>query len=149
MSVYVVSNNHINVLVSWFITDSDIDKLWVRIGGQYTYLDRGNAPRVAYELHKQNVRCVNYHYNDNKSDEQYIFTEVENARQVYSLAEIAGAIDCLEYESNETDDYKQTEAYEIITSMRRKLLEEVQKRDLGDNVTWEIGKLKDTPVKLN
>jgi hypothetical protein len=148
MSVYVVSDNHINVLVSWFLTDNDIDKLWVKVGGQHTYLDRENAPRVAYELHKQNVRCVNHHYHDNNSDEQYTFTEVEGARQVYSLAEIAGAIDCLEYESNETDDYKQTEAYEIIASMRRKLLEILQKRELGDNVTWEISKLKDTPIKL-
>lgn len=147
MSAYIVSNNHINVIVSWFMDYRKDSQLWYELNGQYGYMSAEDAPKVAYELYKQNVRSVNYHYNDNQTDELYQFEQVKNAKQAYSLAEIAGALDGLEYQSCETDDYHQTDAYKIITSMRKDLLKRVQERDLGDNTTWAIDELKDKPAK--
>ena len=147
MSAYIVSNNHIDVIVSWFLNNYKDSQLWYEINGQYGYMDSEQAPKVAYELYKQNVRSVNRRYNDSETDELYQFTEVKNAKQAYSLAEIAGALDCLEYQSCETDDYHQTDAYKIITSMRKHLLKKIQADELGDNTTWSIDELKDKPAK--
>lgn len=142
MSAYTVSDNHLNVLVSWFMENRVEYRLWYKLNGKFGYMSAGDAPRVAYELYKQNVLSVNDRYNDIESDEQYTFEYIKNAKQAYGLAEIAGAIDCLEYQSCETDNYKNTDAYSIITAMRKNLLERVQNRELGDGTTWNIDELK-------
>lgn len=148
MSAYIVSNTQINVIVSWFIDYRKDCQLWYELNGQYGYMDQEVAPKVAYELYKQNVLSVNSRYDDTESDEQYKFEYISNAKQAYCLAEIAGALDNLEYQSCETDNYHSTDAYKIITAMRKDLLKRVQNHDLGDNTTWGIDELKDKPAQF-
>lgn len=148
MSAYIVNKNHINVIVSWFTENGLDDNLYIEIKQNYSYMTKELAPIVAQTLYSQNVRSVNDRYNDNTSDEQYSFEYLPNIKNAYSLAEIAGAIDGLEYQSCESDDYKTTDAYKIITAMRKELLKKVQAEQLGDNTTWSIGELKDQPAKF-
>lgn len=96
MSAYLVNDNHINLLVSYFVEYRSNYQLWVKVNGGYGYLTSDNAPDVAYRLHSENVRSVNHRYNETGSDEQYTFNLVADAKQNYSIAEIAGLIDCLE-----------------------------------------------------
>jgi hypothetical protein len=148
MSAYVVSDDHINVIVSWFLDYRKDNQLWYELGGNYGYMDEAAAARVAWTLHSQNIRSVNHRYSEESTDEHYTFNKIGNAKQAYSLAEVAGALDCLEYQSCETADYPSTDAYRLITSMRKALLKKVQDRDLGDNTTWSINELKSTPAKF-
>lgn len=148
MSAYQVSDNHINVIVSWFLDYRKDNQLWFELGGEYGYMDEEAAARVAWTLHSQNVRSVNHRYSEASSDEVYTFKKIGNAKQAYGLAEIAGALDCLEYQSCETSDYYTTDAYKLITSMRKHLLKKVQDRELGNNTTWSIDELKATPAKF-
>ena len=147
MSAYIVSDNQINVIVSWFMDYRKDNQLWYELNGQYGYMDNEVAPVVAQVLYSQNVHSVNDRYTEQTGDESYKFKPITNAKQAYSLAEIAGAIDGLEYQSCESDDYHQTDAYKLITSMRKHLLKKVQERDLGDNTTWSINELKSAPAK--
>lgn len=148
MSAYLVSDNHINVIVSWFVDYRKDYQLWYELNGQYGYMDEEAAKQVAWVLHSQNVRSVNDRYQEAGSDETYEFKYLPRVKEAYSLAEIAGAIDGLEYQSCESDDYHTTDAYKILTSMRKQLLKKVQDRDLGDNTTWSIDELKTTPAKF-
>lgn len=147
MSAYIVSDNHINVLVSWFVDYRKDNQLWYELNGNYGYMGIEQAEEVANCLYNQNVRSVNDRYTEQTGNESYQFKYITNAKQAYSLAEIAGAIDGLEYQSCESDDYHQTDAYKILTSMRKDLLRKVQERDLGDNTTWSIDELKTSPAK--
>lgn len=147
MSAYIVSNNHVNVIVSWFVDYRHDYQLWYELNGQYGYMGQEEAAAVADCLYNQNVRSVNDRYSEQTDNESYRFKYITNAKNAYSLAEIAGAIDGLEYQSCESDDYHQTDAYKILTSMRKELLKKVQSRDLGDNTTWSIDELKPSPAK--
>lgn len=145
MSAYIMSDNHINVIVSWFDDYRKDNQLWYEMGAKFGYMDRETAPTVAECLYNQNVRSVNDRYTEQTGNKEYTFKFISNAKQAYSLAEIAGALDGLEYQSCESDDYHTTDAYKILTSMRKELLKRVQDRDLGDNTTWSIDELKTTP----
>jgi len=142
MSAYLVSDDHLNVLVSYFVRWLDSQKLWCKVNDEYIYLTRDNAAAVAYALHRENVRSVDNRYNEANGDERYQFRFIESAHQSYKIAEIAGAIDCLEYQSCERDDYYESEAYGILCSMRKQLLKFVAEEQLGDETTWEISKAK-------
>lgn len=146
MSAYIVSENHINVIVSWFVDYRKNNQLWYELNGKYGYMDKAAAGAVARELFAQNVRSVDVRYSE-ENNSSYVFMYIPHIKLGYGLAEIAGAIDCLEYQSCETDDYHQTDAYKIITAMRKHLLKLVQERDLGDNTTWSIDEIKNTPAQ--
>jgi hypothetical protein len=142
MSAYIVTDDHINVVVSWFIDYRKDYQLWYEINGNYGYMGQAEAVDVAQVLYSENVKSVNSRYNEQSPDEQYQFTYLAHVKEAYGIGEIAGALDCLEYQSCETDGYHTSDAYKIITSMRKHLLKKVQERELGDNTTWEISKAK-------
>lgn len=135
MSAFIVNENHINVIVSYFVGSCYPYGLWAKINGEYQYLTRENAAGVAQTLYAQNVRSVDVRYSE-ENDSTHAFQYVPAAKMRFSIAQIAGALDCLEYQSCETDDYYQTEAYTILTAMRKHLLKQLQEREHAD--TWEI-----------
>lgn len=143
MSAYLVSPIHLDVIVSYFATVTrQSDQLWCTINGQYTYLDKTNAEHLAYILWRENVRSVNNRYQEHNSDETYVFTSYPYIRDLYKAEEIACALDCLEYQSCEREDYHQSEAWNNICMMRKHLLRELAEQELGDNTPWEISELK-------
>jgi hypothetical protein len=139
MSAFIVNDNHVDVIVSYFVTSIMDDKLWYEMNGKYGYMGLEEAEAVANCLMAQNVRSVNSRYNE-VNDKFYTFNHIQWAHQTYSVGEIANAISCLEYQSCETDDYHTTDAYKIIQSMRKHLLKQVADAD-GDE-TWEISEVK-------
>ena len=139
MSAFVVNDNHINVIVSYFVADAMDDRLWYEMNGKYGYMGKEDAEKVAQCLYSQNVRSVNDRYNELEED-GFNYTYIPHARRVYSWGEIAMALDCLEYQSCESDDYHTTDAYKIVTSMRKHLLKDVAKEQGAD--TWGITEVK-------
>lgn len=134
MSAFVVDDNHINIIVSYFVTPLMQNRLWLELGGKYLYMAYGDAHKVAECLYSQNIRSVNERYNETEED-GFAYRYIE-AAQNYSPGEIAMALDGLEYQSCETDDYHDTDAYKILLSMRKRLLTNMYEDEGAD--TWSI-----------
>lgn len=134
MSAYIMNEDEINTIVSYFIDPNNIfdNQLWTLVNGGHNYMTRDNAQLVASKLYAQNVRSVNERYND-ETVATYEFEYIPEARK-RPAGNIIGALDCLEYQSCETDDWEQTEACQIINDMRKHLL----KKLAGDDYTWGI-----------
>lgn len=121
MSAYVMSNQDINNIVNYFVNSTASSQLWIPVDGEYNYLDRNNAEKVANILFLENVRSVDTRYNKkNNVDSVYKFSY-----KTVTDKEVSQLIDSLEYQSCETDDYYTTEAYMIICSMRKNLLQRI------------------------
>lgn len=144
MSAFIVDNNHINVIVSWFINPVSSQQAWIKVGDDYNHLTRENAAQVAQILMIQNVRSVDSRYKE-ENGYNYEFKYITNAK-AYSIGEIAMALDGLEYQSCETDDYYQTNAYEIIGMLRKCLLNTLYTKEGAD--TWAIHEVKQRKVYL-
>lgn len=142
MSAYLVSDNHINVIVSYFAHEIQGKGLYCKVNGEYAYLTPENAKYVAYELYRENVRSVDRRYNEHNSDELYNFEYLRHVKDVYNPLEISGALDCLEYQSCERDDYNRSEAYRLLHNMRKHLLRQMADRKYGNETTWSIDKVK-------
>lgn len=139
MSAFVVNDNHINVIVSYFVEDAMDDRLWYEMNGKYGYMSKEDAEKVAQCLYSQNIRSVNDRYNELEED-GFAYKFIPHARRVYSIGEIAMALDCLEYQSCESEDYHATDAYKLLLAMRKQLLKEVAKEQGAD--TWGITEVK-------
>lgn len=140
MSAFLVSETHLNVIVSYFVGLGRDDGLWFGLKGEYAYLTRENAPDVAQALYDENIRSVNHRYNEQSSDYLFSFTYIRDAKYIYKVGEIAKALDCLEYQSCETDDYHNTDAWAIVCAMRKHLLSQVATKQGVD--IWEINEVK-------
>ena len=140
MSAYIVNDDHINVLVSYFVEYRSMYQLWCKIGGEFTYLTADNAKLLAYQLHKENIRSVNSRYSETSSDEMYEFEYIEQAKQSYTTAEIAKAIDGLEYQSCEHDDWDGSDAKLNLNQMRKHLLSSLEGYEEAN--TWSIDSVK-------
>ena len=141
MSAYIVSDDHINVVVSYFAGRGD-GGLWAKFGKAYDYVTPDNAHLIAYELHRENVRSVNDRYRETGTDELYEFKYLPHVKDVYSPLEIAGALDGLEYQSCESTDYCESDAWSILCNMRKHLLRQMAERELGDETIWTIDEVK-------
>lgn len=137
MSAFLCNNDHFNVVTSYFVGEYRDGGLWLEVNGEYGYLTKENAGAVATILRDENVRSLISRYGAQRTgieDYSYEFNYEPRAKRNYTELEIAGAIDCLEYQSCESDDYYTTEAYKILCLMRKHLLNELQ----PENKTWEI-----------
>ena len=140
MSAFMCDNRHFNVITSYFVGQYRDEGLWLEIDGVYEYLNKLNANIVAEILHDENARSLNSRYGDNIGDfNDYSFTYLPDVKREFTALEIAGAIDCLEYQSCESDDYYSTKAYSILCLMRKHLLNELQ----PENKTWSIYDLQE------
>lgn len=134
MSAYIMRDDEINTIVSYFISDVHGYGAWVRVGDDYDHLTDDNAAQVAKILMDENTRSVNHRYNDSSSN-PYEFKKDRKAKSL-PVGNIIGALDCLEYQSCETDDWKQSNAWEIITNLRKYLLVTMAEKD--GTYTWGI-----------
>lgn len=142
MSAYIVSDNHINAIVSYFANRVAGEGLWTKIDGQYNYLTPDNAHHIAYELYRENVRSVDYRYSEANGDEDYTFTYLRHVKDVYTVGDIAKALDGLEYQSCERDDYHHSQAYQILHDMRKALLSKVCAQEGVEHDTWSIDEVR-------
>ena len=146
MSAFIQSNEHIDVLVSYFTSDIQGRGLWTKVGDGYDYLKPENAYKIAEVLHMENLKSVNHRYNDSEPM-TYEFTYYPDLEQAYSPAEIAKAIDGLEYQSCEHDGWDSSEAKAVLNRMRKQLLTKM--RGYEDANTWSIDEVKQpTAVRI-
>lgn len=136
MSAYIVDEDHINIIVSYMTSPVTGEGMWTELEAGYNYLTPDNAAEIAKVLYKENVRSVNNRYNDNTPDD-YEFNYIPGTSSQYRPTQISGAIDCLEYQSCETDDYHETRAYKLLGQMRKHLLKKIA-AEAGDENAWSL-----------
>ena len=141
MSAWVLPDEHINVIVSYFTKRNTFDGLWLELEGQYQYLNKDTAPKLAQILYAENIRSINSRYNEETSNEYMGYEYIPQARDVYSVPEIAQALSSYDYQSCETEDYHESEAAKIINLMRKQLLNELVDAEEGID-TWRIDTVK-------
>ena len=144
MSVFLVNENHINTIVSYFITPVTDNKLQVKVNGQWKAisLEDGSADALAKVLWDENAQSVANRYNEKIELKEYKFQFFPEVHRAYSAGEIAKALDCLEYQSCESEGFSQSEAREIILAMRKHLLREIYQQE-SDEYDWEITSRKE------
>lgn len=138
MSAYIMHEDEINTIVGYFLKPHNFNVhgtgAWLKIGDRYENLNAENAREVGKILFDENVRSVESRYNSNEKHE-YRFRFIANASK-RPVGNIAGALDCLEYQSCETDDYHQSNAWEIMGMLRKELLKEIAEKE--GTYTWGI-----------
>lgn len=116
MSAFVVSENHINALVSFAIGGQNpATAFWDR-----KHIDfRGNEQMLADVLMNANVEAVNTRYGD---EEQLTGCKFRRNCTPPSPVAILKACDCYDYQTCELDGYESTFAAKIIEAVRNKAI---------------------------
>ena len=122
MSAYVVSTNHINAIVRFL----EVAKPTLfENAGRYII---GKVPRDEYAnaigqlLLKENVRSVNYRYNERKRAPKF---EYDPTPPPVNPIEALKLIDCLDYQSCERNDWHKSEASLILVTLKIAILEDL------------------------
>lgn len=132
MSAFVVSKQHLDAMitaaldvtplrggspVSWFYPT--INRAEDNLGTLQTkrrvarYEDR---ERIGAMLWAENVRSVNYRYEEEEWEEVYQYTRFTLPLPAVAVLKL---IDCYEYQSCEHDEWETSEAHEFCESLRR------------------------------
>jgi hypothetical protein len=121
MSAYIVSDTHISALVTWAASL----QVSFYFANQRTNITWQNAEEIGRALLDENVRSVGHRY------EGRIDSEEKNAAASYKfvrfdtpleIAEVIKACHCLDYQSCETDDWKDSKAYAILQAIEDKAI---------------------------
>jgi hypothetical protein len=131
MSAFVVNKSHIDVLVWYAMRPNGFHgptSYWWN-GETHMITDRDQVGNL---LLAENVRSVNARYDDHEPVPTYSYRMPTRA---YSEVEVIKACDCLKYQSCETDDYRETEAYAALNAIREKAIHALAGYDDAD---WEI-----------
>lgn len=144
MSAFLNNNEHFNVIASYFASRVHGQGLWYEVGDKYDYLTPDNAETVFWVLVNENTRSLQARYPQYPdmwaNAKNYKFRYIEGAKRLYSVGEMAKALDCLEYQSCEAEKHEQTEAYKLVQSMRKHLLTQLEDYEMAD--TWDITEVK-------
>lgn len=105
MSAWIVSKNHIDVLVD------AIKKLG---------LSRKSHNEIGELLWKENHRSVNFRYHEHTVTPEYEFKSVP---RLVPLTETIKQVHCYDYQTCETDDYRETEAGKLMSRLLAVLLD--------------------------
>ena len=102
MSAYICSKKHIQTVASEF----------VKIFG-------GDVLEVANELYKENIKSVNHRYEGSQRLSK--FKTVGKTKEVKDI-ELYKLVCCIQYQSCEHDDWKQSKAYKMLDKLEKHLL---------------------------
>jgi hypothetical protein len=129
MSSYIVSDNHINALVSYGVQQKA--SFYVPKEG-WIYFTEETAPAIAALLYRHNVYSVNANYGERTRATGFEYKPVSVSH--LSAAAIVRACDCLDYQSCDRKDWDRSRAKKALTSIREKAISDLVK---GCKV-WEL-----------
>lgn len=112
MSAFVVSQNHVSALAHYAV----VKKVWLD-GRSATQDDFKSIYKV---LAAENVRSVCCRYEDDKPENYAAFVSGRGVKPhvVLDAVQVVKLADCLEYQSCETENYRETEAYKLLNRIR-------------------------------
>lgn len=111
MSAYVVDDKHIDAIVNFAICS----KASFYFHPARIDITRSNAQEIGQILIDENYRSVNYRYRETDEPHSYQFTL---ARSPLAPVAVLKAINCLDYQCCETDDWQQSRAWAILDGIR-------------------------------
>lgn len=138
MSAFVVNDEHIDALLTAGLvwgekTFGPISWDWPAPSDQPPALTRETADAVGLMLLSENVRSVNARYREQDEVGPYRFQRLPGKPDPVVILK---AIDCLEYQSNETTDWPESEAFAFCAAMRYRAIRELPGYDNGPG--WNI-----------
>ena len=113
MSAFILSDTHINLLLTW--ANRNIRPYTIPVDNGLEELSFGKVDdiqKMAEILRKENVRSVNCRYNETTDPEELKITF--HYQSDVTIVEIIKACHCYDYQACETDDYPTTDAHRII-----------------------------------
>src|SRR5207244_11304732 len=122
MSAFLVSDAHINALLSYASRSGHGAAMRTHLHagslGLVDVREPGQLDRRAGVLKQQNIRSLLARYQNDKPDD--FDYRITFRRRVADLSpvECLSACACYDYQACETDDYKDTDAAEIVDSIR-------------------------------
>lgn len=118
MSAFIVGDAHINAMLQ--DTGSQFQGVSPAYSweGEMHYLN-GHKQEVGQKLLDENYRSVNYRYGE--SEKAPDFQSTYPTRR-YSSVEIVKLCDCYRYQTCETPDWKDTEAYAIMQMLHERAI---------------------------
>lgn len=146
MSAFVVNRDHIDLLVTGgLLYGRPSDRLRWHFGnpGRVAELNEETADATGAMLLAENVRSVRYRYPDDSRDElpgsfdmftPYTFRATHDVDRRPALGLLFEALDCYDYQSCESDDWRATEAFAYCEALRDRISREVPGR--GDGWDW-------------
>ena len=114
MSAFIVSDRHINVLVSFAARGGRSGHASYYWKGSHQYF-LGNEQHIASALYAENVRSVNTRYRMDQPADGFVFSRDDSIRDPLVIIK---ACHCLEYQSCETIDWTGTEAFAILKAIQ-------------------------------
>lgn len=132
MSAFVVSDYHINVIVSWAERMHGNDAVTYYWNGRSRDV-RQDAKRIASVLYAENVRSVNTRYEGCDSPNGFRYKRI--AYLNITPVQIIKACHCLTYQSCETRDWPETEAFAVLGAITQRA---IRMMDGYDEADWEL-----------
>jgi hypothetical protein len=135
VSAYILDKDTIDLMVSAGLRGNGYDAtLRVFWGGEWHNFSRyENADELGQILHDQNVRSVNYRYDEATPTERYRYSGEGIAQylggSVIPWGAVFGACHCYQYQSCETGDYYETLAHAITQAIVRKVCNIIAEQD--------------------
>ena len=131
MSAFVVNNHHINAMLQATAPAYHGDRSTYYWQGSRHPI-AGNQQEVGQKLVKENTRSVNHRYHTDT--EAYRF-EWLPFLPPFSAVQIIKACNCYDYQSCETPEWKETEAYAIMTTLRERAIRSLPGYE---EAAWEV-----------
>ena len=132
MSAFLVSDTHIHALLTWAMRPQwQAPARYHHNGNKVTFYD--NLDTIGQELVNENYRSLSARYNDPYQPHEYKF---KGYAARLDPVQVIKACDCFNYQACETGkDYYETEAHEIIDTIRERAIDELPGMD---DAAWEI-----------
>jgi hypothetical protein len=131
MSAFVVQSEHIGALVKFYLTARP-GSLECWRGNPVNHNDAGDMMAC---LMAENVRSVNARYQTHEPQEPEILSDRLSQYADINEVQALKACACLEYQSCETEDYRDTEAYHLLRQIEKKAIRQI---DGYEDADWEI-----------
>lgn len=119
MSAYVVSNAHLNAIVNFAYIKFRREPVLYPPSGFRPSVDCSQPTELGQILLDENVRSVNYRYNETRETEPF---KHNLSLTLVSLEQFFSCIACLEYQSCETNNWPETEAFHILQGLKDKAI---------------------------
>jgi len=133
MSAFIVNEYHLNALVSWASYGHSSRKVSYYWQGKHRPI-AGDEQRVVNVLYAENVRSVNARYRENETADPIKFNLLIGGANLNPI-EVCKAVHCLVYQSCETSDWEQSEAFAILQAIEAKAIRSVHGYE---NAAWEL-----------
>lgn len=112
MSAFIVSDYHINALVTYGVRA----KAQYYTGEEWVYFNEDTAWALASKLYRANVQSVNRRYGERTRSTGFKYKLVDISQ--LNAADIVKACDCLEYQSCERKEWERSQARKALLAIR-------------------------------